>query len=320
MAEMNDPIRSHVLEDGDTRVTVLSMGCAVQDWQVAGRRVVLGYRDPEAYRDNPRAMGIVVGRVANRTAGGRFELDGQIWQLPANAGAHHLHGGPAGIGKRNWQMTPEGPRAVRLRLYSPHLDQGYPGAVDFEVRMSLSAGALSWEMMAAPDRLTPVNLAQHLYFNLSGARTIREHAVRIAAEQCTPTGPDLLPTGERQAVAGTRYDFRRAQKISEADPSAKGYDLNYALDGGDGPQAEVTAPDGMRLRLWTDRPGLQFYTSNTLEPRAEPWPDVPHGRFAGLCLEAQDFPNALNTPGFGSVLVSPECPYRQTTTIGIAPG
>jgi aldose 1-epimerase len=316
---MSDPIQSHTLRDGETQITILSMGCAVQDWQVGGRRVVLGYSDPEAYRDNPRSMGIVVGRVANRTALGQFELGGQVWQLPINNGAHHLHGGPRGIGKRNWQMTPDGDRAVLLRLRSLHLDQGYPGVLDIVVRLSLTDAALTWDMVAIPDRVTPVNLAQHLYFNLAGSGTVEDHQLRLAAAHCTPTGEDLLPTGDIAAVAGTRFDFREARTFAQADPGRLGYDLNYALDGDQGPAAEVTSPDRMRLRLWTDRPGLQLYTSNTLAPHADPWPQVAHGPFAGICLEAQDFPNALNTEAFGSILSSPKAPYRQTTTIEIAP-
>lgn len=316
---MTDQISSHILRDGDTRITVLSMGCAVQDWQVGGRRVVLGYDDTEAYRDNPKSMGIVVGRVANRTAQGRFTLDGEVWHLPVDASGHHLHGGPSGLGKRNWDMKPEGNRAVRLTLHSAHLDEGYPGAVNFEVRLSLEGPALTWEMTAVPDRVTPVNLAQHLYFNLAGAGTVRDHALHLNASHYTPTESDLIPTGERLRVDGTRFDFRAARRIDEADPEGAGYDQNFALDGSDGPAAEVTAPDGIRLRLWTDQPGLQVYTSNSLTPHAAPWPETEHGPFGGICLEAQEFPNALNTPGFGSILVSPNAPYRQVTTIEIAP-
>lgn len=317
---MTDPITSHVLRDGDTQITVISMGCAVQDWQVGGRRVVLGYDDPEAYRENPKSMGMIAGRVANRTAEGRFTLNGQDWHLPrARNARHHLHGGPQGLGKRNWDMSPDGDRAVILRLHSPHLDQGYPGEVDFEIRMSLEGGALTWEMSATPDRLTPVNLAQHLYFNLAGAGTVRDHVLRLNASHVTPTGPDLIPTGALMPVEGTRFDFRAPRVIAEADPDSEGYDLNFALDGGPGPAAEVTAPDGMRLRLWTDQPGLQVYTSAFLTEHARPWPGVAHGPSAGICLEAQGFPNALNTPAFPSILVSPEAPYRQVTTIEIAP-
>ena len=110
----------------------------------------------------------------------------------------------------------------------------------------------------------------------------------------------------------------RPRRLSEADPAGEGYDLNYALDGGDGPQAVLTAPDGMTLRLWTDQPGLQVYNSLWLTPSL-PALGTPHRQFAGLCLEAQAFPNAVNMPEFGSVICSPAAPYRQVTEIEIAP-
>lgn len=339
---MSEMIESHVLRDGETTVRALSIGCCVQDWQVAGRRVVLGYADPEDYRSNPRSMGMVVGRVANRIGGGRFDLGGQSWRLPQNNGAHCLHGGPQGFGRRLWRMAAEDSRAVRFTLEVPHLDQGFPGALAVSIRLSLAGAALTWEMEARPDRPTPVNLCQHLYFNLAGAGDIRAHRFRIAAAHYTPSHADGLPTGEIRAVAGSRFDLRQPRILAQADPEHRGFDQNFVLSqpapkgAGRGaeasgreepsqvpppsPQAEVQAPDGMRLRLWTDQPGLQFYTGGALSPHGRPWPGVAHGPFGGFCLEAQGFPDAVNQPGFPSVICTPEAPYRQRTTIEITPG
>lgn len=313
-----DPIQTAILREGETEITVLSMGCAIQDWQVGGQRVVLGYADPEAYRSNPKSMGIVVGRVANRTAGARFELDGKTWSLPANSGKNHIHGGPGGLGRCNWDMVQDSDTAVNLSLTSPHLDQGYPGTVRFDLRLSLSDGAFTWDMRAVPDRVTPVNLAQHLYFNLCGSGSVRDHVMQIAASRYTPTNAELVPTGEILQVEGSRFDFRRPRRIDEADPDMLGYDLNFALDeaAGTAPQARVQT-NGLTLELATDQPGLQVYTSNMLSEAAKPHSGQHHGRFGGLCLEAQAFPNALNQPGFGSVLCSPDAPYRQLTTVRI---
>ncbi|WGW04335.1 aldose epimerase family protein [Tropicibacter oceani] len=315
---MHDPIQTHTLRDGDTEITVLSMGCAIQDWTVAGRRVVLGYDDMENYRENPKSMGIVVGRIANRTAGSQFELDGQIWKLTSRGERPHLHGGPGGIGWQNWQMEPQGDRAVNLRLHSPHLDQGYPGAVDFVVRLTLDRPALTWDMTATPDRKTPINLAQHVYFNLAGRGTIRDHSFQIAASHYTPVDQNLIPTGVILPVDDTRYDLRAPRLLDAVDPENLGYDLNFALDQAAGPKVTVRAPDGMTLTLWTDRKGLQLYTSNMLSSYGTPHPDIPHDPFAGFCVEAQDFPNTVNTPDFGSILCTPDAPYRQRTTIRIA--
>ncbi len=314
---MGDEIRSHTLRDNDTAVTVLSLGCAIRDWTVAGRRVVLGYADPETYRTNPASLGVVCGRVVNRISGAAFTLNGQRWTLPANHGRHHIHGGPGGFGWRNWHMHPEGQRAVRLTLRSPHLDQGYPGALNVEVMLTLDGPRLTWEMTARPDRETPVNLAQHVYFNLAGTGPVRDHSLRIAAARCTPT-VDGMPTGEIRDVEGTRFDFRDPRTLAKADRDAHGYDLNYVLDPEAGPQAEL-ATDAMRLRLWTDRPCLQLYTSGGLSQIAQPHPGQAHFPGGAACLEAQDFPNALNTDGFPSILHRPDAPYRQRTTIEIAP-
>ncbi|WP_186766472.1 aldose epimerase family protein [Puniceibacterium confluentis] len=315
----SDPIQSHTLRDGDVEITVLSLGCVVQHWRVGAVPVVLGYADPEAYRSNPVAMGALCGRVVNRIRDARFELDGEVWSLDVNAPPHHIHGGSGGFGLSNWSLTPDGDRAVTLRLHAPHLDQGYPGAVDAEVRMTLDGHRLRYDMTVVPDRETPVNLAQHLYFNLNGFGDVRDHSLRIAASRYTPNGPDLMPTGEIADVAGTDYDFRSAKVLAAADPDRKGWDGNLVLDAGPGPQAEVTAPNGMRLRLWTDQRGIQLYTSNTLGAHTEPNDSAAHAPFAGICLEAQNLPGALKHPQFGSILCSPANPYRQQLEIEITP-
>ena len=313
-----DQIRRHVLDSDGVQVAVLSVGCAVQDWRVAhdGAEipVVLGYADPANYRAEANSMGLVVGRVANRIADGRFTLDGETWHLPTPKPPHHLHGGPGGLGRCNWTMEPDGTRAVRLTLHSPHLDQGYPGALEIEVTISLDGHRLTYDMRAQPDRETPVNLAHHSYYNLLGTGPVRDHILRINALEYTPNGPDLVPLGHRAPVEGSDYDFRQARPVGDAD-----LDGNLVLADGEGPAAEVTAPNGLRLRMWTDQPGLQIYNSVTLRPDGTPLAGQEHARHGGLCLEAQGFPNAVNVPSFPSILCTPDAPYHQRTEIEIAP-
>lgn len=298
---------------------MLSLGCSIQDWTVGERRVVLGYADPEAYRHNAVALGALCGRVANRISGARFILDGQEWILPANDGPNHLHGGPGGLGRRNWRMTRDGARAVQMSLRSPHLDQGYPGAVDFTVTLRLEGHRLTYVMEATPDRPTPVNLAQHIYFNLAGAGTVLDHEVMLKATHHTPNGPGMIPTGAIEPVSGTRWDFTTPRRLATVPDHAEGWDGNVLLDADEsGPQARVLTDD-MALQLWTDQRGLQFYTARTLSAGPPALPGPPHEPFGGLCLEAQNLPNAINTPAFGDILCQPEAPYRQTTSIEIAP-
>lgn len=316
----SEPIEKVLLQDGDVRVQVLSIGCVVQSWEVAGVPVVLGYADPEHYRSNPYVMGMVIGRVANRIRGASFTLHGQRYVLPSNHGSHHIHGGDRGLGWRVWQTEVIDERSVRFRLHSPHLEQGYPGNVQFDVLMRLTGKCLQYEMRAVPDRVTPINMAQHHYFNLKGMGGIRDHALQIAARRYTPNDAEDLPLGTVESVEGSAYDFVQSRRIDVADPSAAGHDASLVIDQPESerPVAELTAPNGMRLRMWTDQPCVQLYTAGGLGVHAVPAAGPVHQRFAGLCLEAQGYPDAMANPNFDSILCSPEQPYLQRTRIEIA--
>lgn len=307
-------IQTAVLETEAARITVLSLGCVVQSWQVAGTEMVLGYADPANYIENPVAMGMVIGRVANRISDGRMVVDGTTYDLPRNGGAHHIHGGPGGFGWRNWGMVQDG-NEVTLTLRSEDGDQGYPGACDARVVMTLTGATLRYEIAATVDRPCPLNFAQHLYFNLMGAGDVMDHTLQVHASQHTPNRADLVPEGHIAPVEGTRYDFRTARTLSDADPQREGTDGNVILDPHQGPAATLTAPNGRKLKLWTDQPGLQLYTSVTLGPHGTPT-GAPHQPFGALCLEAQGYPDAL-THGFPTTLHGPDKPYRQVTEIEI---
>lgn len=314
------PIETVLLQDGDVRVQVLSIGCVVQSWEVAGVPVVLGYADPEDYRSNPYVMGMVIGRVANRIREACFDLEGSHYALPANHGPHHIHGGDAGLGWRVWGTEVIDQQSVRFRLYSPHLEQGYPGNVQFDVLMRLSGQCLQYEMRAVSDRITPINMAQHLYFNLKGMGGIRDHELRIAASRYSPNDTENIPLGTVEPVEGSAYDFVQNRRINVADPNAIGHDASLVIDrpGTESPIAELTAPNGMRLRMWTDQPCVQLYTAGGLGAHGVPAAGPVHQRFAGLCLEAQGYPDAMANPNFDSILCSPEKPYLQRTCIEIA--
>lgn len=316
----SDPIDSVLLQDGDVRVRVLSIGCVIQSWEVAGVPVVLGYEDPEDYRSNPYVMGMVIGRVANRIRGASFDLEGRRYVLPSNHGAHHIHGGDMGLGWRIWQTEVIDERSVRFQLHSPHLEQGYPGNVQFDVLMRLSGKCLQYEMRAVPDRITPINMAQHLYFNLKGMGGIRDHELHIAARQYTPNDKEGIPLGTVESVEGSPYDFVQSRRLEEADPRAEGHDSSLVIcrPDTDTPVAELTAPNGLRLRMWTDQSCVQLYTAGGLGAHGVPVAGPMHQRFAGLCLEAQGYPDAMANPNFDSILCSPEKPYLQRTRIEIS--
>lgn len=313
------------LESADAAVSILSLGCIVRDWRIDGARgslpVVLGFRTLEDYLHHARAHGALVGRVANRIAGARFELEGRTWDLVPNEGRNQLHGGPGGLGTRIWEM--EGDSAsgtVQLAYTSADGEEGYPGTVDFAVTYRLEEATLVCEMRGVPDRPTPVNLANHNYYNLGGGGgTVQDHLLWIAASDYTPIDAELIPTGEIRSVEGTPFDFREPREIGDAN-----IDHNLVLDPGRDvakPSATLFCPrTDVGLALTTAEPAIQVFDAARMEIEVPGLDGAHYGRFAGVCLEAQHFPDSLHQPEWPSIVRTPEAPYFQRLAVAIGRG
>lgn len=296
------------LTAGNMVVEILSFGAITWGWSVDGRQIIQRYSDPAAYGEDKYHQGAIAGRVANRIANGRFTLEGREVQLPINNGVNHLHGGPNGFGHRPWQMEEAGENAVLLSLISEDGDNGYPRRAEVSITVTLTETSLTYDMRAEVDRPTPINLAQHNYYNLAGGGEIWDHVLQVPAEEFLETDKDLIITGKRLPVAGSGYDFRTPRRIGDADPNRDGLDGCLVLTE-DSPCAELSAPDGPTLKFFTDQPGLQVYNANTL--------GAPFGAFTAVCLEPEGFPDAVNHPDFPSIIATPETPYRQRLKIEV---
>lgn len=311
---------------------VLTYGARLQSLDVADRdgafdSVVLGFPDTESYRRDAAFIGGVIGRYANRIAGGRFVIDGRTIALPCNDGAHHLHGGAGGFDRRAWSVTDADDRSVTLSLTSEDGDQGYPGRLTVTARYAFDArGALHIDLTATTDAPTIVNLTHHAYFNLAGQRrggSIGDHWLRIAARRYTPVDDGGIPTGVLADTAGTPFDFRAPHRIGDRwdadDPQltqSGGYDHNFAIDVSDAPPvATLFDPgSGRVLDLSSDQPGLQFYSGNTLSSADPGLGGAPYRPRVGLCLEPQRFPDGPNRPDFPSARLDPDQVYRHRIT------
>ncbi|MEN9933382.1 MAG: hypothetical protein RIS17_1955, partial [Pseudomonadota bacterium] len=262
-------------------VDILNYGATIHAVRVPDRDgvfadVALGHKSIEGYIAGSEYFGASVGRVANRIAGGRFTLDGVMHQLPLNDGANSLHGGTTGFNKRLWTIRIASAERVVLHLVNPDGDQGFPGTLDVTATHALDdENRLSVTYEAKTDRPTIVNLTNHSYWNLAGegSGSALDHRLMIAADQFLPTDAGLIPTGEVRPVAGTAFDFRDATPIGvriregsdEQLRIGRGYDHNWVV--GDGvataPRRVARAEDpqsGRTLDLWSDQPGLQFYS------------------------------------------------------------
>ncbi len=316
-------------------IQIINYGAAVRSLFVPDRNgnmddVVLGYDSLEEYVNGTAYFGAVVGRYGNRIAQGRFQLDGKQYQLTVNDGENHLHGGKVGFSKVLWDATiPNDPTepSLQLQYVSRDGEEGYPGTVTLKVTYALTnINELRIIYEGVTDQPTILNPTQHSYFNLSGsfARPILDHILMIEAESFTPVDRGLIPTGQMMKVTSTPMDFRTPAAIGGRihDPFeqllvGKGYDHNWILRNGTGKirkAAELYEPGSGRLMsVFTDQPGLQFYSGNFLDGTTRGKGGIVYGHRTGLCLETQAFPDSPNKPQFPSATLRPGEVYRQTT-------
>lgn len=310
-------------------VSVTTYGCIVTGLWVPDRHgeradVVLGFSTLAEYLAGHPYFGALVGRYANRIAGGSFSLDGRAYTLAGNDHGHHLHGGVNGFDKALWQARPRQDAAgvgVELHYLSRDGEEGYPGELSVAVTYLLTAAdELRITYRAATDRATPINLTHHGYFNLAGAGNgdILNHVLTLAADTYTLADAAHIPTGEVAPVDGTPLDFRRPKRIGEEIGClGEGYDHNFILRR-ERPglvwAARVHEPRGGRvMEMWTSEPAVQFYTGNFLDGSLRGKGGHPYPRHGGFCLEAQHYPDSPHHPHFPSTILRPGETYHQET-------
>jgi aldose 1-epimerase len=320
---------------GGMQVSITDYGATLVSLVVPDRNgkpadVVLGYDTVEDYIAGKYYFGCIVGRYANRIAGGGFRLNGTEYRLAANDGDNHLHGGRRGFDKMAWQVQQfedSGDIGLRLAFLSPDGEEGYPGNLACTVIYTLTAAnALRIDYHATTDKPTIVNLTNHAYFNLAGAGSgrILDHELMICAERFTPVDRRLIPTGELKSVAGTPFDFNRptaiGARINHDDEQlvfGRGYDHNWVLRrDGAGPCLAAEAYErrsGRKLEVYTTQPGLQFYSGNFLDNRIAAKGGRIYGHRGGFCLETQHFPDSPNQPRFPTVVLEPGSRYEHAT-------
>jgi aldose 1-epimerase len=290
--------------------------------------VVLGYDSVKTYQKPKEPFfGAIIGRYGNRIGKGKFSLDGKAYQLDINDGVNTLHGGFKGFYAQVFDAAQPNDSTLNLTYVSKDSEGGYPGTLTSKVTYTLTAdNALKIEYTATTDKTTIVNLTNHAYFNLNGAgdSTILDNVVKIDADNITPVDTTLIPTGKLQPVKGTPFDFTTAKaigaNINDKDDqlkNGKGYDHNFALNKHDITKsiATVSSPKtGIVMDIYTDEPGLQFYSGNFLTGATKDGKGgkaYPHR--SAFCMETQHFPDAPNQPAFASTVLKPGQTYHTTT-------
>jgi aldose 1-epimerase len=291
--------------------------------------VVLGYDSLTHYLDRKENyFGALIGRYGNRIAKGKFQLDGKTYQLAINNAPNALHGGPTGFHNQVWDAKQVDLQTLELSYVSKDLEEGYPGNLSVKVLYRLTDdNSIEISYHATTDKKTILNLTNHSYFNLNGAGsgTINDHLLTINADKFTPVDSTLIPTGVLADVAGTAFDFRKPKAIgdsvnssSEQIVNGKGYDHNFVLNRKSASDLELAATvyatnTGIKLEVFTQEPGIQFYGGNFLDSSLLGKKDLHYSFRTAFCLETQHFPDAPNRSSFASTQLIPGKSYDTKT-------
>jgi len=312
---------------------ILNFGATIAKLYVPDRKgkltdVMLGFDDIAGYEGNAAAChGAVVGRVANRIGKGAFSLNGVTYELEINNGGNCLHGGTTT--RYELQLYEAFPKeeenSVVFKRVSPHMEQGFPGNLTYSVEYQLTEdNELHIIYDAVTDQDTPINITNHSYFNLKGQETqdLSDHLIMIRSSKITETDENLLPNGNYIPLEGTPMDLSTLTEFLSREKRdftplvyGVGFDHNYVLDHKKGqPDAVVIElTTGRKMEMFTDLPGVQFYTGNWLEGEIGKGGKA-HKNYGGFCLETQFYPNSCNIPAFPDSILRAGQKYHSVTT------
>ena len=321
-------VELYTLKDGGYTVEIITYGAAIRSIlvPVAGgvRDVALGFDNIEGYEAHKSYQGAVIGRICNRVANAKYEMDGEIYELEVNDAPNCLHGGFIGLDKQVWSALEE-PGALVLTLVDKEgTASGFPGDLEVKTKYTLENGELGIEYTATCSEDTPINLTNHCYFNLRGhdAGGIEDHKMQIFSHKITPLNETFIPTGELMDVTDTPFDLRELTIIGPGlihdCPQIKiggGYDHNWVLSNEPNRElamAAVVECDGLSMACLTTKPGIQFYSGNMMLGEIGKNGAV-YAKRTGLCLETQYWPNSVNIPQFPAPILRKGEVYNHKT-------
>ncbi|MCL2509269.1 MAG: galactose mutarotase [Oscillospiraceae bacterium] len=290
------------------------------------RDMVLGFDGLKGYEEDTSYHGRLVGRFANRIAGGLFTVNGETFQLSKNENHETcLHGGSE-FSDAVWSAEAIGENVIRLAYKSPSGAEGFPGEMRAEAVYTLTEdNGLIIGYRAVCDQETPVSLTNHAYFNLNGTGggDVLGHVLSINADSYTPTDEKSIPMGELRNVKGTAFDFTTpkaiGQDIADSDiqlVQCKGYDHNFCLsprESGEPSACAYSPESGIVMDVYTDMPGVQLYTGNFLSG-IKGKDGVPMDKHGGFCLETQFYPDTPNRPEFPPCTIKPGETFKSRTS------
>lgn len=332
VTKSGEKVNEYIISNpGGLEVHVLNYGCVIKNILVPTKKgpvdVVIGHDTLADYENDFNSQsstccGAFVGRYANRIENAVFSVGGRAYHLEANNGKNHLHGT---FPRKIYEVKSFGDTLL-LEAESPDGEDGFPGNLKISVRYILTEdNALRMDYRVSSDADTVLNLTNHTYFNLDGEGDVLNQKLKLYASRYLEGNNETCPTGRILPVAGTPMDFTRAKPIGrdiQAEYSqlqmCGGYDHNFILDKEPGMLALAAVArsekTGITMETYTTQPGVQLYTSNSLQNDTRPGKTGGiYGRYQGFCLETQHYPCTPSHPEFPSVELRPGEEYHETT-------
>ena len=317
-------ISCSTIENKYLRIKTLNIGATLFEVFHKDKKVnlILNLGSKDNYKSKNFYVGSTCGRFAGRISKSIFIIGSKKYKLSNNEGKNLLHGGKKGFDRLIWKKTKHLKQKIVYRIQSPHLDQGFPGNLLVKCIFELKKNNFFIKYEYVSDKLTHVNLTNHSYWNLNlnKKKNIFNHDLKINANQYLDVNNYLIPTGKIKIVNNSINDFRqysnigkkiklnsikKIKKISKTIDQS-GFDLTYVKNKKPGNfiASLKNKESKIKIDLYTDLPGVQLYTSQSLKYKKKLFP------YQGVCLETQFFPESPNINKFPSTLIKPKKIYK----------
>ncbi len=315
-----------VLENEYVKVYLLKRGATIYKLETKDRNgnfsnIVLTHEDINLYENgNPGYFGATCGRVIGRIKDSKFEIDGKVYELEKNPNGKAIcHGGEDNLSGKDWDYKVsefDGKKVCTFEISSPDLENGFPANVDIKVEYVLEKNVLDVRYYANADKKTYLNLSNHSYFNLSNSDNIYKHKLTLDVDKAVVVDDNIFAK-EVIDVTGTVFDFREEKEIDilenldEIIKTGNGLDNPFILNKKN-EEFDLKLKDevsGRVLKVKTSYPTIVLYSYNY--PGVKTLLGRNNVKNAGLAIESQFAPNAMNDERFYIPIVDKDNAYCQ---------
>lgn len=329
---LNEDVFIYTLKNDFLEVEILNYGGIIKSIKMPNHygimeNIVLSMENIYEYEKFSPYFGAIIGRNAGRIKNASFEIDGSSYSLNKNNGNNNIHGGIANFSHKIWnakKYEEDNKLILELDLFSPHLEEGFPGNINVKVRYILDQNKLHIEYLGKTDRKTFLNLTNHSYFNLSGERkrNILDEELFINADKFIKVDPETLPN-EIKKLDNNIMDFRKPKKFyklfikddENVEIVGRGLDHPFILNK-DNLKPAIILYDEIskrKLEINTTENVMVVYSGNFLQ-ETKTTKTLKFEKYSGIAFEAQNYPDALNFIKEKANLIDENHDYIQKTT------